>query len=215
MMSKAKLVLVAFAVALAFSAVASASALAAEAGWMVEGKLLTAGETFAVAETTTRVGGNYLLKIGNIELECETLKIEKGFITGINKNGAKSLLFSGCAALTPNCTLLSSSISTLPVLSEATLDPPNALAAVIVFKPETGTVFATFKFNGASCAPSGVKAISGTQAVLAPTGADEKIEQKLTAIELKAGELKAGSQTVTLNGSALVKLENGKPWSFL
>jgi hypothetical protein len=215
MMSKAKIALAAFAMALAFSAVASASGLAAEAGWMVEGKLLAAGETFPVAEATTRGEGNYILKIGNVELECETLKIEKGFITGLNKNGAKSLLFSGCAAATPNCTLLSSSISTLPLLSEATLDPPNALAAVIVFKPETGTVFATFKFSGASCAVSGVKAVSGTQAVLAPTAADEKIEQQLKAIELKAGELKAGSEVAKLKGSALVKLGNGKPWGFL
>ena len=214
-MPKIKAILTALAVVCAFSAVASSSALAAEAGWMVEGKLLTAGETFAVAETTTRVGGKYLLKSGNIELDCETLQIEKGFITGINKNGAKSILFSGCAALTPNCTLLNSSISTVPILSEATLDPPNALAAVIVFKPETGTVFATFKFNGGSCAPSGVKAVVGTQAVLAPTGADENTEQQLTAIELKAGELKIGSATATLTGAAKVKLEHGQPWSFL
>jgi len=212
-MSKVKVAFMVLVAIVAISAVASAAASAAEAGWMVEGKNLAAG----VREEVNPVVGkdvNYFLSGGGVEVECTTLKVESGYIEGTNKNGAKSLLFSGCTAKTANCVLSNAAISTLPVLSEATLDPPNALAAVVVFKPE-GTVFATFKFEGEKCSLAGVKAVSGTQAVLAPNGADENTEHLVTAIELKAGELKIGSAAAKLTGAGILSLKSGKPWSFL
>jgi hypothetical protein len=215
-MPKIKAVCVAIIGVLMLSAMASASASAATAGWMVGGTNLASGTSEALSETTTRVGGNYLLAGGGLEIECTTLKVEDGFITGPSKNGAKSLHFSGCNAKTANCKLNPTTLSTLPLLSEATLDPPNALAAVIVFKPETaGGPILTFKFEGEKCAIAGTKAITGTQAVLAPTGADERTEQVVTAIELVANELKLGSASAKLTASVGLTLVSGKPWSFL
>ena len=214
-MPKRKTICVAIIGVLMLSAMASASASAATAGWMVGGTNLATGSSEAISETTTRVGANYKLAFAGVEIECETLKVEGGFITGPSKNGAKSLHFTGCKAKTANCTLNPTTLSTLPLLSEATLDPPNALAAVIVFKPETGPLIFTFKFEGTNCGLAGNKAITGTQAVLAPTGADERTEQVLTAIELVAGELKAGSANASLTGSAGLTLVSKRTWSFL
>ena len=172
-MSKVKLTFMALVAVIAISAVASAAASAAEAGWMVGGKNLAAGERENVAEETMKVSATYKLVSGTTIVECSTLKIKGGYIEGTNKNGATSLVFSGCNSGSPNCLLSAATISTVPILSEATLDPPNPLAAVIVFKPETGTTFATFHFEGEKCAISGTKSVNGKQAVLAPTGADE------------------------------------------
>ena len=213
-MSKVKLTFTALAAIIAFSAIASVAASAAAPGWMVEGKDLAAGDRENMEEAVVRLAG-YKLASGTTEIECTTLKIEGGFIEGVNRNGAKSLKFTGCKALTVNCTLSNPAISTLPILSEATLDPPNASAAVIVFKPETGTLFATFKFEGEKCPTAGIKPVTGTQAALAPTGATEKATQVLTTIELVAGELKLGSAAAKLTASLEVKLESGKPFSFL
>ena len=213
-MPKIKTICVAIVGVSMLSAMASASASAATAGWMVGGTNLATGTSEAISETTKRVGGNYKLTSTVFELECETLKVEGGFITGPSKNGAKSLHFTGCKAITANCTLNPTTLSTTPLLSEATLDPPNALAAVIVFKPENGAIV-TFKFEGAKCSLAGTRAITGSQAMLAPTGADEQTEQVLTAIELVAGELKLGSAVAKLTGSAGLTLASKKTWSFL
>jgi hypothetical protein len=215
-MPKTKTICVAIIGVLMLSAMASASASAATAGWMVGGTNLATGTSEAISEATKKVSATYKLEFGGTGFECEVLKVEGGFITGPSKNGAKSLHFSGCNTKTANCKLSNSTLSTLPVLSEATLDPPNALAAVIVFKPETaGGPILTFKFEGEKCAIAGTKAIAGTQAMLAPTGADENTEQVLTAIELVAGELKAGSANAKLTGSAGLTLASKKTWSFL
>jgi len=196
-------------------AVTAAAASAAEAGWMVEGRLLAAGERESVAEETMKVSATYKLVSGTTIIECTTLKVKGGYIEGINKNGATSLVFTGCASGSANCTLSSTTIATVPVLAEATLDPPNPLASVIRFKPETGTTFTTFRFEGEKCALVGAKPISGTQAVLAPTGADERTLQTVTAIELTPGELKEASANASLTGSSGLTLESGKNWSFL
>ena len=214
-MSKRKIICVAIIGVLMLSAMASASASAATAGWMVGGTNLASGTSEAISETTKRVGADYKFEFGGTGFECEVLKVEGGFITGPSKNGAKSLHFTGCRAISANCKLSNEAISTLPLLSEATLDPPNALAAVIVFKPETGPLIFTFKFEGEKCSLAGTKAITGTQAMLAPTGGDERTEQVLTAIELVAGELKAGSASARLTGSAGLTLVNKRTWSFL
>jgi hypothetical protein len=215
-MSKVKVIFTALVAVLAVSAVASATASAATAGWMVGGTNLASGSSEAVNEATNKVSAIYKLEAGAVIVECEVIKIEGGFITGPSKNGAKSLHFTGCKSGSANCTLNPTSISTLPILSEATLDPPNALAAVIVFKTESGTgPFATFKFEGEKCSIAGTKAVTGSQAVLAPTGADENTEQVVTAIELVAGELKLGSSNAKLTGSAGLTLLSKKTWSFL
>jgi hypothetical protein len=213
--SKKKSICVTILGVLMLSAFASSAAVAAEAGWMVEGKNLAAGAAENFSEATTRVGSNYKLAGGGVEVECEAMKLVGGFITGPKKGGVKSLHLTGCKTSASKCTFEPTTLSTVPVLAEATLDPPNALAAVAVLKPETGTVFATFKFEGESCALAGTKAITGTQALLAPTGTDEAKEHIFTFIELSAGELKLGGPAAKVTGSAGITLESGKTGSFL
>ena len=214
-MLKARAICMTIAGVFMLSAIASASAVAAEAGWMVEGKNLAAGERENVSEETMKVSATYKVVSGGVIIECTTLKVKSGSIIGTNKASGKSLVLSGCISGSTNCTLSSGTLASVPLLVEATLDPPNALAAVAEFRPATGTSFLTFKFEGEKCSLVGTKPISGRQAVLLPSGADENKEQVAEAIELTAGELKLGPANATLTGSVGFTLESGKSWSFL
>jgi hypothetical protein len=127
---------------------------------------------------------------------------------------ATSLEFTECKSLVENCSLSSSSISTVPILVEVTLE--STKADVATFTPETKTVFATFAFVGEKCAIIGTQAVTGKAKVLAPTGREERTLQLIKSITTAvSGELKIGSSGATLEGAALLRLASGETWSFL
>jgi flagellar capping protein FliD len=214
-MSKAKMVTSTLIAVAVLSALISASASAATAGWMVNGTLLNG--TAALA-TTAFVDEAGVLKSAEakIEIECSanTLNGIAPEIKSPNTGSAASLEFTGCKALTPNCALGSSTIGTVPISVEATLE--GTLAVVATFKPKTKATFATFEFTGTNCAVLGLNAVTGTAKVLAPTGQDERTLQLINSIATEAsGELKVASSPASLLGSILIKLASGAPWSFL
>jgi hypothetical protein len=214
-MSKAKMIITTLIAVMAFSALASGSASAATAGWMVGGKLLSGSAALA---TTAKVDefGKLKSSAANISLECtgSTLNGASPEIKSPSTGAASSLEFTGCKALTPNCTIGSPAISTVPITVEATLE--GTAAVIATFKPKTKAVFATFEFTGTNCAALGLDAVTGTARVLAPNGQTENTLQLINAIATEASEeLKVASSPASLAGSALLKLASGEPWSFL
>ena len=210
-MSRVKLIVSMFAAVAVFGALAS-SASAATAGWMVGGSLLTGSTPLA---TTAAVDQSAKLKTSNINIEClgSTLKGVAPEIIAPNKGAAKSLEFTECKPTEGKCTIESSTIGTVPILAEATLEAGEGVVAV--FKPETGKAFTNLTFLGSTCALEGTQPVTGTQAILAPTGQTEHASQLINAVSLKEGELKVGAGNATLTGSALLKLSSGAAWSFL
>jgi len=214
-MSKVKILIMAFVAVLALSALASASASASTAGWMVNGKLLTGSETAALA-TTAVVDENAKLTANTITIECEgkTLnginpKIEAG-----NMGSATSLVFTECKSISEKCKISSTEIGTVPLLAEATLE--GTLGTKVLFSPQSGTTFATIKYEKGTgtCSLEGLKPVTGKVTVTAPTGQDENTLQQIEAATPE-GELKIGTASATLKGKALLKLATGQPWSFL
>jgi hypothetical protein len=214
-MSKAKMITSTLIAVVAFSALVSASASAATAGWMVGGTLLNGTRALA---TTAAVDEAGVLKssAADVEIKCKanTLNGIAPEIQSPNTGQATSLEFTECEALTANCTIGSSTIGTVPISVEATLE--GALAVVATFKPKTKATFATFEFTGSNCATAGINGVTGTVKVLAPTGQDERTLQLINSIATEAsGELKILSSPASLLGSILLKLASGEPWSFL
>jgi hypothetical protein len=214
-MSRAKMITSTLIAVVALSALVSASASAATAGWMVNGTLLNGTRALA---TTAAVDENGILKSSgaDVEIECSG-KVLNGLVPEIqspNTGQTNSLEFTTCVALTPNCTLLSSTIGTVPISVEATLE--GTLAVVATFKPKTKTTFATFVFEGSKCASAGLNGVTGTVKVLAPTGQDERTLQLINSLATEASaELKVASSPASLLGSILIKLASSEPWSFL
>jgi len=215
-MSKAKMIITTLIAAIAFSALISASASAATVGWMVNGTLLSGSEPLATTAKVENSVGVLKSAGADVEVECigSTLNGKEPKIESPNTGQATDLEFTGCTAKTTNCTIGASTITTVPVGVEATLE--GALAVIATFKPKTKTTFATFEFQGSKCASEGLNAVTGTAKVLAPTGQDESATQLITSIATEAStELKVASSPASLTGSALLKLASGAPWSFL
>lgn len=209
-MSKVKPVVVACLAVLALSAVAAASASAA---WMESGATFGTGSKAALNSKSIKTE-NAVLVGAQITIECSgALEGAGAEIIGPNKGAATRLVFTTCESKTENCTLEGTTVSTVPILAEATL--AGGAEVSVLFLPETKNTFSTFKINGAACAASGINAVTGHAKVLAPTGQTEKTEQEIKAVTTANGELKLGSGAASLSGGALIKLVSGKPWSFL
>jgi len=220
-MSKAKLMVAAFFAVLALGALASSTASAATVGWLVNGTLLTGTQTAAIA-TTAFVDEKGILAFGEgegeVKITCSssTLGGVSPQIEATNKGSASSLIFEGCESTsTGECKLVSGkSIGTLPITTEVTLDGPLAVQGV--FKPKSGTTFATIKLEGTNCAESGKVGIKGTAPWLAPTGQDERTLQLLSVnITKEQNVLQVGSLAASLKGSILLALVSLKGWSFM
>lgn len=198
---------------LSLSALALASS--ASAVWMVNGTNLSGTEKLA---TTAAVDENGLLKGAGVTITCTSKTLEgvspeiEGAAPG-DKGKASSLVFKECAA-NANCTLATKTIGTLPLTATATLGTSPAVN--VLFKPTSGTIFTTIKFNGAECALLGTQPVTGQAKIAAPTGQTEKTIQEIAANVTEAsGELKIGSSPAELKGAALLQLSTSKGWSFL
>jgi hypothetical protein len=199
----------------ALGALTATPATATTPGWSVGGERLTGSEPLA---TTAAIDEDGRLKFGGTEVICsgKNLNATAPVIEASNKGSATSLLFTGCEVTLHGCRLSGQNsggeIGTLPVTTELTLE--GALAAVATLKPNTG-LFATIAFTGAGCTITGVQPFRGTAQVSFPTAQDESTLQLMNYIATAAsGELKWGSNPASLEGSALLKLAGGRPWSF-
>jgi hypothetical protein len=214
-MSKTKTSITTITAILALSALTSTPAFATTPGWMVNGTLLTGTKALA---GTAQVDETAILKSSeaNVDIECRSGIVGEasGEVKAPNTGAANSIEFTECKTLTPNCTLASSTISSVPVTLEATLE--GTLAVVGTFKPKTKATFATFELTGTNCASQGLDGVTGTARVLAPTGQDERTVQLNSSIATEASdELKVASSPASLTGSVLIQAATGEPWSFL
>jgi hypothetical protein len=197
---------------LALSVLASASALAATAGWMVNGTNLKGSA--ALATTAAVVEEGVLVGVGfHITCEGHAFFGSGPEIKSPNTGAASSLEFSECKGEEP-CKINSPILKTYAVTEEATLE--GVLAAVATFKPATGTIFATIKFEGSECPLEGETPIKGTAKALAPFGQDEGTLGQVSSIATEASkELLVGSSAVSAKGASLLRLTSGQSWSFL
>jgi hypothetical protein len=191
--------------------VALGTPASASAGWFVEGEeVTTAGAALA---TTAKVDQSSVLKGSGVAVTCSgaTLNSVSPEIVLPNKITASSLEFTGCSAAAP-CSLTKPAITTEPVVAELTEQAPPAVPAIL--KPKTGTRITRIDLEGEECAFAGETSVTGQARVLLPTG-QEKNELQALVWEAKesTGELKLGSASASLAGSALLKLVSGS--SFL
>jgi hypothetical protein len=192
-------------------AAAAAPASAVTTGWKVNGTLLNG--TVALA-TTAAVDKKYVLNGGGLDIECEgsVLEATSPQLVSPNKLKDTALTFTGCTTTNANCAV-PARIGTVPVEAEATQE--GVLAARATFKPQTGTTFATIKYSGELCAVAGVKALSGDANTSLSTGRDERTLQ-LDEVNVTTAQnlLFFAGNAAGLTGTALLRLENGKPWSW-
>jgi hypothetical protein len=197
---------------LALSVLASASALAATAGWMVNGTNLKGSAALA---TTAAVDEDGILVGAGFHIQCsgKTANSIAPEIKSPNTGRASSLEYTECEGEEP-CKINSPTIKIFPVTEEATLE--GVLATVATFKPATGTVFATIKFEGTECGLAGETPFKGQFKVLAPFGQDEGTLGQVNSITTEASkELLVGGSAAGAKGSVLLQLAHGEPWSFL
>lgn len=217
-MFKAKAIVTVVAV-FALNAITSVSASAASS-WMVNGTELSGSAAMA---TTAKIVKAAKLTFSGVTVECSgNLEGVTPQIEGVNMGQAASVTFTECKATGGNCALAKSmkeKVSSLPVLAEATLDEKpeeNTSGILVLFKPKTGTLFATIGFEGSKCSAEEVTPIKGTVKALGPTGRDEKT---LQTMELKtssaSGELKTDGGSLELTGAVESKLASTNSWSLL
>jgi hypothetical protein len=214
-MSRVKVAFAGLVAVLAISAMASSSAMAAGEGWLINGTLLVGSAPLATTAFVDQIGK---LKFSTTEIVCKatTLSGVSPQIESPNMGTATSLVFKECSVTSGGeCKLESgTTIGTLPILTEVTLDGPLGVRGV--FKPKTVTTFATIKLEGTGCAETGKLPIKGTAAWLAPTGQMEQTLQLLSVNVTEASkELEVGSKAASLTGSILIALASLLPWSFM
>lgn len=209
-MPRTKLALATCLPLLALGALASAAS-AATAGWMVNGSLLSG--TKAVG--TASISSAWQLEVAGIIVSCNGSTIDNVHPELVAPNQAKaiSFQFTECAVNSGSC-FITKTLGIVPTITESTLD--GALGIKETIKPQTKTLFATIKFEGAECLLAGTDPVTGKISVLDPSGQDEKTMQEFTSTTTAAsGELRVGSSGASVKGTALTKLASGEQWSFL
>ncbi len=187
-------------------------ARASTAGWMVNGSLLSGTKALA---STAHVTSAFKLEVlpSSLIVEClgQEFNASKAEITSPNTGAAGSVTFKECQT-EPPCSLEASTLTTTPIVAEATLE--GVLEARAVIKPKTKNTFGTVAFEGATCALLGVQPVTGKVAVKLAEGQMEETSQEVVLHTTK-GELKVGSDEVTAKGAYTRKLASALPWSFL
>jgi hypothetical protein len=214
-MSRVKAAFAGLVAVLAISAMASSLAMAAGEGWLIKGTLLLGTAALATSAFVDEEG---VLSFGSTTIKCSssTLNGTSPQIESPNKGSATSLIFTSCSVTSSGeCKLTSgTSIATLPITTEVTLDGPLAVRGV--FKPKTATTFATIKLEGANCAETGKIPVKGTAAWLAPTGQDERTLQLLSVnVTAASKEFELGNTAASFKESVLYRLVSSLPWSFM
>jgi hypothetical protein len=189
----------------------STEASATTAGWMVNGTLLSGSAALA---TTAKTHEPWLLGSGSLNIQCSgNVNAVKPEIKSAKKGAASSYIFTACSTTNGGCSV-PTSMSTGPVLAEATLN--GALGITLVARPETGTLFTTVPFTGEMCAIAGNKPITGKGTSIGLGGQDERVFALISLnIPESAGELFMAGSAASVKGSSLVALQSGQTWSFL
>lgn len=203
-MSKVKLL--AFAAFAVFVLSAPATAFAKEGGeWLVNGTRLPNGSKALLLPTVLVLNPGRLRipGIGSIICNGEQIGVEEGKIIGPDGLLVKKLTFKECILEeSENCTLENKAIETVPIHGLASLDlqgTPASLNAYILLLPETKNIFATIKFNGATCALLGIQAIKGDASLLVPGALHEVLLHLAIGFSLPKA-LAVGSQEALLEG---------------
>ncbi|HSZ12914.1 MAG TPA: hypothetical protein VK790_02645 [Solirubrobacteraceae bacterium] len=199
----------AFAAMLVLSALVATAASAAEAGWMVNKAQLSGSSALAA---TAKITPGSLTAANGLNIRCNGEILEgSGEITSPTKSSGQ-VTFQKCKSENENCTLSSEKIGTLPLLvTEITLEGTLAVKGRI--EGET-KAFATFKYEGASCALAGVNLVRGKVEFLLAQGQDEGTSQEILITALP-GELLLGSSEAKIHFTTLLSLKSGQSWSFL
>jgi len=179
-------------------------------GWMLNGTMLSAEGGTATIATETIIDKEFELSTTETNVECSKALIDNGLVKETNDALAGSILFSGCATRTANCTV-PEAIGTVPVLTEVTLDTGTNVKGIA--KPVSGTTFATIKFSGNACAISGTKGATGDVEILGDEGQIEKTSQLILGVQETTGLLKFASNAASFKGAALII--SAHPGSFL
>jgi hypothetical protein len=214
-MSRAKVVFAGFVAVLTVSALAPSSTMAAGGGWLITGTLLVGSASLASSAFVDEEG---VMSFGSTTMKCSanTLTGLNPEIESPNMISATSLIFNACKVTSAGeCSLSSgTSIGTLPVLAEVTLDGPSGIRGVV--KPKTASTLATIKFEGIACAETGKVPIKGTVSWLTPRGQTERTWQ-LRGVNVTAAtkELEVGNTAASFKTSILGKLASSLPWSFM
>lgn len=209
-----------FCLALAVGAFPTTAIASSGGQWLVNGKPLRAGESAELLPTALALRFQEAeLKIltANLGIKCEspTIDLEGGKITGPDGILVKKITFHACNVVGSEvCSLENELISTVPIHGLANLDLPGSLNAYILLLPETKTTFATIKFNGATCALSGVQPVTGDASLLIHGALHEVLLHLVLAITLK-GALKVGSDEAHLIKVGFdIALNSHLTWSF-
>jgi hypothetical protein len=214
-MSRVKVVFAGFVAVLTVSALAPSSTMAAGGGWLITGTLLVGSASLASSA--------FVDEVSVMTFSSTTIKCSASTLTGLNpqiespnKISATGLIFKECAVTSVGeCSLSSgTSIGTLPVVAEVTLDGPSGIRGVV--KPKTVTTFATIKLEGANCSETGKVPIKGTASWLTPAGQTERTWQlRGLNVTAAAKELEVGNTAASFKTSILGKLASSLPWSFM
>jgi hypothetical protein len=192
----------------ALSAIVASAASAASPAWWVEGSLLAAGKTEAVAETTT-VAENFVVQDHSFGVECTSVQLEKTSIEGEKTAKLEAIVLKGCKDLTqPHCEV--ATIKTNPLT--ATLEGTTGHFK-LNFKPTTkGEPVETVHFSGSECTFSSI-VLHGSMACNYPKVESEAVIHELEFTASSGSKLEALGEEVELRGFDDFWLKSEKKWS--
>lgn len=209
-MSRLRMLVAAIFAALALCGATQTSA--AVAGWMVNGTEFTGTKALARTAVVTEF---FRFEVpGAVTIACasSTFDAVGAEIKSPNQGAAASIELHECKPEGKACTISNSTIASVPVVAEATLE--GALAAATVISPKTKAVFATVNFEGESCALKGLAGVTGKARVTYANGQMEETQQR-AVLQTTKGEMKVGANEVIGTGAFVRKLASGETWSFL
>ncbi len=180
-------------------------------GWLISGEEIPAGSRAALA-TSAKVDEQPKLAAGGVTITCsgEVIHLAGASLVAPSSMEAESIEFTSCSVTSGECGLSTSTIKSVPLHAETTLDGTSA--AKSSFSPKTKTILATIGYTGEKCALLGTQPVTGKAVALAPTGQEEKTVQ--LAKYTSESSLKIGSSSATLQGSSLLTLASGESWRF-
>ncbi len=190
---------------------AAIQAPVATAGWMVNGTEFTGTKALA---RTAKVVESFRFEAAGTAVVCSgsTFDTVQAEIIAPNKGAAASIELHECKPEGKECTISNSTIASVPVVAEATLE--GTKGSVTVITPKTKATFATVFFEGTMCALNGTVGVTGKATVKFANGQIESTQQ-LGVLATTKGEMKVGSSEVVGTGEFTRRLAGGERWSFL
>ncbi len=190
---------------------AAMQAPAATAGWMVNGTEFTGTKALA---RTAKVVEAFKFEVVGATVVCasSTFDTAQAEIIAPNHGAAASIELHECKPEGKECAITNSTIASVPVVAEATLE--GTKGSVTVITPKTKATFATAFFEGETCALHGTVGVTGKATVKFANGQIESTQQ-LGVLATTKGEMKVGSSEVVGTGEFTRRLAGGERWSFL